>query len=163
MPLLLPGHTHRHPHTPQGLESALDLLLGITLNLSSPLACLFYFLTPCTDFSLTSSLSTCGRRGMVDLTYSHPPSLLPSLFSHPSSPARCHPFYCKPCDWQLQLQVLQRAFTSAAWLCKDPTLPPASTPIRPTGLPPSNRLQVRPKKDTLIIWRGCNSAQLSKG
>lgn len=57
-----------------------------------------------------------------------------------------HPFYCKLCDWQLQLQVLRWAFTSAAWLSKNLTLPPASTPISTTGLSPSNRLQVRPKK-----------------
>lgn len=36
-----------------------------------------------------------------------------------------------------QLRVLQRAFASAVWLCRDPTRPPASTPIGPAGLPPT--------------------------
>lgn len=141
------AHTQKLSHSRvlggwQGRRSALDLLLGITLSMSSPLASLFfpflclsipsYCLLRYFSFAIPLSI-----RGDVTLIwhYSHPPSFPPSLFSHPSSPSHCHPFYCKPCDWQLQLQVLQQAFASAVWLCKDPTLPPAYTPIRPTGLP----------------------------
>lgn len=71
----------------------------------------------------------------LNMWWCHPDLILHSLFSHPSSPSLCHPFYCKPCDWQLQLQVLPQASASAVWLCKDPTLPPASTPVRLAGLP----------------------------
>ena len=107
----------------------LSLLLFCFLCLSVPYClCLLHY------FSSTISLSPCSDVTLI-WHYSRPPSCPPSLVAHPSSPSLCHPFYCKPCDWQLQLKVLQRALTSAVWLCKDPTLPPASTPTRPRGLP----------------------------
>lgn len=113
--------------------------------------------SPLTSFFLSFLYPSCClihyfsfNHSSFDIRWCHPAlilrSITPSLISHPSSPACPHPFYCKLCDWQLQLQVLRWAFTSAAWLSKNLTLPPASTPISTTGLSPSNRLQVRPKK-----------------
>lgn len=52
------------------------------------------------------------------------------------------------CSWKW-------VFSSAVRLWKDPTLPHQACRLSPSNRPPGG-----PKKDPLIIWRGCDSAQL---